>query len=101
MTTRRPPPFKPLASVARNALPGQRDRYVPQLPQDVVGEVVARVVANREAAVPFVTITADVTIPQVEGYAKRLNNLLQSLRSSLLEEAPWLDNIEITVSVRK
>lgn len=93
---KRPPPYKPLASVARSALPGQRDRQPPAtLPGDVP-EIV-----ERHGGVPVLTITADITIPQNAGFARRLNNLLRQLRTSLEEEAPWLSNIEINVHIPK
>jgi hypothetical protein len=98
------PPFKPLASVARSALPGQQRKAELLQRQDEQarqpGEIV-EVVKQRRSVNPLVTITAEVTIPQTDGYAKRLNNLLRSLQASLEEEAPWLENIEIQLSIRK
>ncbi len=101
MPSRRPPPFKPLGAVARSALPGQRERRPSPAVVDVVlpGDVPDLVASHSRT--PVVTITAEITLPQSTGYARRLNNLLRALRSSLEEEAPWLSNIEIQISVPK
>lgn len=108
MTERRryPSPFRPLPAVARATLPGQETAPRPQprprerlpiatpLPAtDAVAEVQRFTSVN-----PVLTITAEITLPQKEGYARRLNNLLRALRASLEEEAPWLTNVDITVS---
>lgn len=54
------------------------------------------------AARPFVgpvmlSITGTVTIPATTGYARRLTNLIEQLRRSIEEEAPWLTNVSVTV----
>lgn len=89
-----PPPFKPLSAVARSTLPEQinREHVIARRDTEVVDEL------REFAAHPRLTITASITLPQRDGYARRLHNLLRSLQASLEEEAPWLSDVEITVS---
>lgn len=95
MTTRRPPPgpFRPLVSVPRATLPDQaRQRIAPP----IVDEDTVRVDYSGN---PLLVITADITLPQTPGFARRLQKLLQSLRQSLEEEAPWLTDVQINVKI--
>ena len=95
---RYPSPFTPLPAIARSTLPDQLTSTPARLiaKADVIAEI-----QSYSVDVPTLTITARITLPQKAGYARRLTNLLTSLRSSLEEEAPWLDDITITVSTEQ
>lgn len=103
---RYPSPFTPLPGIARATLPGQETPAVPpprpreRRPQPTPPPAVEAIAQTQEVghANPVLTITADVTLPHTDGYARRVNNLLRMLRAALEEEAPWLSNVEITIS---